>query len=517
MSMENLDKPTIFVSCRWGDEYQKINDHIRGLIEKAGMTVSEKMEKKGVIPVALKESINIMNSHGFCVIFTPQGRILAPPEVLHEIATARNFRIPTFMFVDKLEANRPEIQGALKGYQGDLNSVGEWFEFRREDLVSGKNDEEIIEYLKAVRQFVTLEYSKIRDRVNSALAAQWAQLTDIEPFHSGMMEITEAYDKEPGILYEAAARAAAKVTGAEFGFIGMLENRDEWMEISINGFYGSSGALEEKAKKIYDALKKIKLGYDYKGKTVGITGYVAQSGEPRIENHIQRDMVKLIGDGVNVVDPGSINIQSELCVPIKIKGRTIGVIDVESTYEDQFQRVHQMLLKWLSGVLAVAYSGEQLETFIGDLSKPSTDKRDLAEKVLKTLMKWSQADYGFIAIMSKGNYHVKSIRGGGLKEDVKERFVKGVLNIKPDAGLAGKVLSTGEAIYSENPEKEAAYLDWFPFVRAEIVLPIKAEGGNTIGVVDLEYSSPQIFKDIDKKLFENLANILAIGFGDDVK
>jgi len=506
-----IDEPTIFVSCRWSEEFQGINNHIKDLIKRAGMIVSGKMEKTGVAPLALKETLNIMDAHGFCVVLIPQGRNIAPPEVLYEISTARIYQIPAFMFVEKTDTSRPEVSGSLRAYQADLNCPGEWFEFNKSDLLSGRDDERILRWLKDVKRFVISGYSKIHQRIEAGIASQWAQLSELQPFHTGLLQISEAYDKEPAILYNAAARAAAEITGAEFGFVGMLEPQEEWMEIKIKGIYASSKSKEDK---ILNALNKTKLGYNYDGETFGITGYVSKMGVPIREGHIQRDMNKLKEDGKNFRDPSDLKIHSELCVPIEIKGRIVGVIDVESNFENQFQKVHQMILEWLSKVLAIAYSGEQLESLINDLSKSLAlaDKKGLAEKILSTLMKWSQADSGFIGICRKNACLVETIRGSGLKPEIKELFINRKLEINPNKGLSGKVLSSGEALYSEEVAREEKYLEWFKPVRSEIVLPIKSKTGSVMGVVDLEFTSPQKFENIDKNLFENLANILAVFF-----
>lgn len=507
-----IDEPTIFVACRWAEEFQDINNHIKGLIKRAGMSVSGKMEKTGVVPLALKETINIMDAHGFCVVLIPQDRNIAPPEVLYEISTARIYQIPAFMFVEKAETSRPEVLGNLRAHQADLNCPGEWFEFRKSDLLSGRDDDRILRWLKDVKRFVISEYAKIHQKIESGIASQWAQLSDLQPFHTGLLQISEAYDKEPAILYNAAARAAAEITGAEFGFVGMLEPREEWMEIEIKGIYASSKSKEDK---ILNALNETKLGYNYEGETFGITGYATKMGVPIREGHLQRDSEKLKEVGKNFIDPGNLKIQSELCVPIEIKGRIVGVIDVESNFENQFQKVHQMILEWLAKVLAIAYSGEQLESLINDLSKSlvAADKKGLSEKILSTLMKWSQADSGFIGICRKNSCLVETIKGSGLKPEIKELFDNNKLEIDPNKGLSGKVLSSGKAIYSEEVAREEKYLEWFKPVRSEIVLPIKSKTGSVIGVVDIEFTSPQKFENIDKNLFENLANILA-GFLD---
>jgi putative methionine-R-sulfoxide reductase with GAF domain len=508
---DDIENPTIFVACRMADKYKEINECIKGLIKEAGMIVSEKMAEQGVIPIAMKETINVLNAQGFCVIFIPEDGKLTTEHVLHEMFTAKNFQIPAFMFVERSEFNN-QILEDLRKHQAELNCVGEWCEFKRSNLSSRTERERILRYLHQVKRFVIKEYSKISDKVELAVAALSAQLPDMEPFHSGLMEISEAYNKEPAILYNAAAKSAAEVTGAEFGFIGMLEPRGDWVEVVITGFYGSS---KTKSEKILKDLQSYKLGYNFKGETFGLTGHVAKMGTPLCEKHIQRDIEKFKEEKKNFIDPGNIKIQSELCVPISLKGRTIGIIDVESIFENRFDKVHQMILNWLSMMLALAYSGEQLESFIGDLSKPLS-KKERAGRILNTLMNWSQADSGFIAILKKGNCCVEAMQGIGLVDEIKKSYKKGNLEIEPNKGLAGKVLSSGKAIYFEEAEREEGYLKWFNPVSSEIVLPIISENGNTIGVVDLEFTLRQQFEDIDKKLFENIANLLAIFFEEDI-
>lgn len=512
MADKIIEQPTIFVACRWADKYQPINNYIKKLIKESGMEVSGKMEKTGVIPVPLKETINVMEANGFCAILIPESTKMATTEVLHEISTAKIFQIPSFTFIDKLETGRPEVSAAMKGFKGDLNHVGEWYQFDRKALLEGKEDDQILEYLKKVKTFVSKEYMIIRSRMESAIADQWTRLSDMSPFHEGLMEITDAYDKRPEVLYEIAAKVAANITGAEFGFIGLLKQHEDWMKIVIEGFSGSP-QFNTQLDEIRDALDEVKLGYDFDGSTFGFTGYVAKTGESVREVHIQRDSKRLKMEEKHFVNPGeNVRIKSELCVPIKIKGRTIGVIDVESPYENSFQRVHQMILEWLSRVIALAYSGNQLESFIGNLSRPLENRRDFADRILTALMKWAQADYGFIAIKEGDRCPVEAMSGRGLKSEIKEKFNRRELDIVPTKGFAGRVFSTGKPIYSDDVERDADYLEWFENVRSEIALPIKDNKGTTIGIVDLEFSSRRKFKHIDKRLLENIANLLALVF-----
>jgi diguanylate cyclase (GGDEF)-like protein/PAS domain S-box-containing protein len=77
----------------------------------------------------------------------------------------------------------------------------------------------------------------------------------------------------------------------------------------------------------------------------GITGQVAQTGQPiRIGN------VEGLKNYLNV-DP---SISSELCVPIRLKDRVLGVINAESTRPEAFSPDDELLLGTLAGQLATA-------------------------------------------------------------------------------------------------------------------------------------------------------------------
>jgi diguanylate cyclase (GGDEF)-like protein/PAS domain S-box-containing protein len=77
----------------------------------------------------------------------------------------------------------------------------------------------------------------------------------------------------------------------------------------------------------------------------GVTGQVAQTGQPvRIGN------VEVLNNYINV-DP---NTASELCVPIRLKGRVLGVINAESTKAEGFSPDDELLLGTLAGQLATA-------------------------------------------------------------------------------------------------------------------------------------------------------------------
>jgi diguanylate cyclase (GGDEF)-like protein/PAS domain S-box-containing protein len=83
----------------------------------------------------------------------------------------------------------------------------------------------------------------------------------------------------------------------------------------------------------------------------GVTGQVAQTRQPVRIGHVE-DFKNYIN-----IDPGT---ASEMCVPIKLKDRILGVINAESTKPDAFSFDDELLLGTLAGQLATAI--EQIRT-----------------------------------------------------------------------------------------------------------------------------------------------------------
>lgn len=75
----------------------------------------------------------------------------------------------------------------------------------------------------------------------------------------------------------------------------------------------------------------------------GITGWVAQKGEPLMVNDVSQDSRYICGDE---------SIRSEMCVPMKVGQKVIGVIDVQSQTLNAFTEDDLRLLSIVGGQLA---------------------------------------------------------------------------------------------------------------------------------------------------------------------
>ena len=87
---------------------------------------------------------------------------------------------------------------------------------------------------------------------------------------------------------------------------------------------------------------------------VGIVGWVASKGETVLANDVRKDPRYIVGF------PGEAELLSELAVPIRLHGKTLGVINVEKREVNAFDEADVMALETLSDQLAQAIANAQL-------------------------------------------------------------------------------------------------------------------------------------------------------------
>lgn len=78
----------------------------------------------------------------------------------------------------------------------------------------------------------------------------------------------------------------------------------------------------------------------------GITGWVARHGESQIVNDVRKDPRYVAARG---------GIRSELCVPIQIGEKTIGVINIETTRPDAYDETDRFVLETVASQFAISY------------------------------------------------------------------------------------------------------------------------------------------------------------------
>jgi PAS domain S-box-containing protein len=106
-------------------------------------------------------------------------------------------------------------------------------------------------------------------------------------------------------------------------------------------------ATGEAGRQMLEHGHKLKVG------EVGIVGYVTGSGKPRISLYVGADVV-------HFENPFLPETRSEMALPLKVGGRTIGALDVQSVHEAAFDEDNVATLQIMADQLAVAIERTQL-------------------------------------------------------------------------------------------------------------------------------------------------------------
>jgi K+-sensing histidine kinase KdpD/CheY-like chemotaxis protein len=103
-------------------------------------------------------------------------------------------------------------------------------------------------------------------------------------------------------------------------------------------------------------------GHQLKISEVGIVGHVAATGEPRVASDVDKDVVWY-------KNPHLPATRSEMALPLKVRERVIGVLDVQSTQEAAFSEEDVAVLQTLADQLATAISNADLFRRVRDDAK----------------------------------------------------------------------------------------------------------------------------------------------------
>ena len=240
----------------------------------------------------------------------------------------------------------------------------------------------------------------------------------------------------------------------------------------------------------------------------GVTGTAAQ----------RREAV-LVGDVS--ADPRYIsalpNVRSELAVPLIVKNRVIGVIDIESPLPDHFTEEHKSLLTLIASRMAVGIENARLYTrvtrqartllLLNEIARELTSILNLDE-VLKRVGELLQRliDYQMFSIL------LLDAAGETLQHRFSLRFQENI-HLKHDIplgkGIVGAAAESREAVLVKDVKKDPRYIETNPETRSELAVPLIYKD-KVIGVLDLEHTRRGFFTEDHQRTITTLAAQIAI-------
>jgi phosphoserine phosphatase RsbU/P len=239
----------------------------------------------------------------------------------------------------------------------------------------------------------------------------------------------------------------------------------------------------------------------------GITGVAAASQEAILVSDVRRDERYL-----NSLDA----VRAELAVPMVVRGRLVGVIDVQSTQPDAYNEYDRAMLRLIASRVASAIDNARLYRRV--------------ERQNRTLRALGRISHEFAAILEleellskiastmRGliNYDAFSIllideTGTLLKHKFSIRYDERIKldNIPIGRGITGAAASARESIRVGDTSQDPRYIASHPEARSELAVPLIARDA-VVGVMNLESNRLNYFSEDHVRTLSLLAPQIAV-------
>jgi sigma-B regulation protein RsbU (phosphoserine phosphatase) len=211
------------------------------------------------------------------------------------------------------------------------------------------------------------------------------------------------------------------------------------------------------------------------------------------------------------------NVCSELAVPLIVKNRVIGVIDIEAREKGYFTEEHKRLLTLIGSRMAVGIENARLHTRITRQARTLLLLNEIARE-LSSILNLDELLKRVAELLNRLiDYQMFSIllldqSGEKLQHRFAQRFEER-LHIKHDIplgrGVVGYAAQAKEAVLVPDVSKSSIYIEGNPETRSELAVPLIYQE-KVIGVLDLEHTKRGYFTEDHKRTLTTLAAQLAI-------
>ena len=240
----------------------------------------------------------------------------------------------------------------------------------------------------------------------------------------------------------------------------------------------------------------------------GVTGVAAQKAEAILVNDVANDPRY-----ISAVP----NVRSEIAVPLIVKNRVIGVIDIESPQPDHFTEDHKRLLTLIASRMAVGIENARLYTRITRQAKTLLLLNEIARE-LTSILNLDEVLKRVGELLSRLiDFQMFSIllvdsAGEKLQHRFSLRFQENI-HLKNDIplgmGIVGHAAEQRQAVLVRDVKKDSRYIETNPETRSELAVPLIYKD-KVIGVLDLEHTKRGFFTDDHQRTIATLAAQIAI-------
>ncbi len=240
----------------------------------------------------------------------------------------------------------------------------------------------------------------------------------------------------------------------------------------------------------------------------GVTGLAAQKREPILVEDVRNTPFYI---------EALPHVRSELAIPLIVKNRVIGVIDIESTHANYFTPEHSRLLTVVGSRIAIGIENARLYTRVSRQARTlillNEISRDLSsilnlDELLKRIGEQLTRiiDYQMFSILLVDPTGTKLEHRFSLRFNEKVQIKQ---QIPVGEGLVGYAVQSKGPLLIPDVTKDPRYIKLNPETRSELVVPLIYQG-NVIGVLDLEHTKRRFFTEDHLRTMSTLAAQISI-------
>jgi serine phosphatase RsbU (regulator of sigma subunit)/putative methionine-R-sulfoxide reductase with GAF domain len=213
--------------------------------------------------------------------------------------------------------------------------------------------------------------------------------------------------------------------------------------------------------------------------------------------------------------------RSEVVIPLKIEGRVLGVLDVQSDRLDAFHPNDLLILEALADTIARAVEGARLYsdlrrranqlTLIAEVSKSVSSSLDL-HTLMKNVALLIHQRFGYphvqLFTVHQNRRVIAYVAGSGERTADSSGYI---LSLDDAQGIIPWVAREGKTILAGDVKKDPRYRP-SPFppanTRSELCVPLLYDQ-QVVGVLDIQSDRVNAFTDDDRLIFEAVADNIA--------
>src|SRR5262252_79645 len=240
----------------------------------------------------------------------------------------------------------------------------------------------------------------------------------------------------------------------------------------------------------------------------GITGTAAATGHAVRVSDTSKDPRY-----INAID----SVRSELAVPLIVRGKVVGVLDIQSRHLDYFTRDQQNILTLLGSRLAIAIENarlfdrvkEQADTLLllSEVGRETSAILDVEELLRRAAEQTKRViDYQILSIMLYDEEQKVFRHRVDLKHG---QSVQSRMHASATEGIVGAAATLKEPVLVPDVTMDSRYIMVNPETRSELAIPMMHQG-KVIGVLDLESPTPNYFTQDHVQTLSILAANLAV-------